>query len=189
MVKKSNIRAVFDNISDKLKALTNDRGERVFKTVDLNRGQMQQLKGFENIGQLIVFPAVFFKPEEIRNIPRPNNIYVTEMRIRIYVVTSNLVYSDPLDIFDLPELVDRTMLNSKWDTVNLTSIFKGFDVMPETFDNNQIYELNYWVKFWNVNAYRYADYVDANDPKINPEAPIELDLDVEINDNLPYPEE
>ena len=73
------MREIFDDITVKLKALTNSRGERMFNTVDLNRGQMTQIKGFENTGQLITFPAVFFKPEEIRHIPRPNNIYITEI--------------------------------------------------------------------------------------------------------------
>ena len=175
------MKEVFETIIDKLSAVTNSRGERVFKTVDINRGQMQQIKGFENVGQLILFPAVFLKPEEIRNIPRPNNIYVTEMRVRVHVVTNTLIHENPLDIFDLPQLVDRTLLDGKWVDLNLTSIFKGFDVMPETFDMNQIYELNYWVKVWNTNAYIYRDWVDANDINVNPNAPVEHCLDVELD--------
>mgnify|MGYP003637595178 FL=1 len=184
------IRVIFDDIKSKLEALTNDSGRKVFGTVDLNRGQMTQIKGFESTGQIITFPAIFYKPEELKQVPRPQNIYVTEMRIRVHVVTNNLVHLDPLEIFDLPELVDRTMLDSKWDTTNLVSIVKGFDVMPETFDNNQVYELNYWVKFWNVNAYTYRDFVDANDIEINPDAPIELGLGGHIDDGdgeFPYP--
>ena len=177
------LRVVFDDIKAKLEAVTNDDGNRVFGTVDLNRGQMSQIKGFENTGQIITFPAIFFKPEELKQIPRPNNVYVTEMRIRVHVVTNNLVHVDPLDIFDLPELVDRTILNGKWEKTNLVSIVKGFDVMPELFDNNQVYEINYWVKYWNINAYSYRDYVDANDVDINPEAPVELGIDGYIDDS------
>ena len=176
------LRVVFDDIKAKLEAVTNDDGNRVFGTVDLNRGQMSQIKGFENTGQIITFPAIFFKPEELKQISRPNNVYVTEMRIRVHVVTNNLVHVDPLDIFDLPELVDRTILDGKWEKTNLVSIVKGFDVMPEQFDNNQVYEINYWVKYWNTNAYSYRDYVDANDVNINPEAPVELGLDGYIDD-------
>jgi hypothetical protein len=179
----STIKGVLQEITDKLKAVTNSRGEKVFKTVDLNRGQMQQIKGFENIGQLIIFPAIFLKPEEIRNIPRPNNVYVTEMRLRLHVVTSELIHENPLDIFDLPQLADREMLDLKWSTVDMASVMKGFDVMPETFDNNQVYELNYWVKVWNTNAYIYRDWVDANDVDVNPEAPIGLELDPYIDDD------
>lgn len=178
------MRYVFENIESKLRELTNSRGERMFKTIELNSGQMMRVKGFENTEKIISFPAVFYKPEEIKHIPRPNNIYVTEMRIRIHVVTNELVHKDPLEIFDLPRLVDKTLLNSKWDTVNLVSLHKGFDVMPETFDNNQIYELNYWIKYWNINSYRYADYVDANDTIVNPSAPVELCLDDEIDDEI-----
>mgnify|MGYP003654753475 CR=1 FL=1 len=177
------IRVIFDDIKDKLNALIDDSGNKVFGTVDLNRGQMAQIKGFENTGQIITFPAVFMKPEELKNIPRPQNIYVTEMRIRLHVVTNNLVYLDPLEIFDLPELIDRTMLDGKWDTTDLVSMVKGLDVFPETFDNNQVYELNYWVKFWNTNAYTYRDYVNANDILINPEAPLELDNSGYIDDD------
>lgn len=180
------VRDIFDDISIKLNGLTNKRGEKVFKTVDLNRGQMQQLKGFENIGQLITFPAIFFKPEEIKNLPRTGNVYVTEMRIRIHVVLSQLVYEDPLEIFDLPMLVDRAILDGKYESINLVSMRKGFEVMPETFDNTQIYELNYWCKYWNTNAYIYRDWVDANDPEVNPEAPIELNLDAYIDDDEDY---
>tara|TARA_R110002167_G_scaffold357004_1_gene572323 strand:+ start:1442 stop:2041 length:600 start_codon:yes stop_codon:yes gene_type:complete len=181
------MREIFDDITSKLESLTNEHGERVFKTVDLNRGQMTQVKGFENTGQLIMFPAVFFKPEEIRNTPRPNNIYHVEARIRVHVVTSNLVYNDPLDIFDLPKLIDNSLLNSKWDTTYLASIFKGFEVMPEMFDNNQVYELNYWVTFWNVNAYTYAHYIDANDPELNSNAPVELCVTPELIDEVDNP--
>lgn len=184
------VRVVFDDLVSKLKAVKNDSGKNVFGTIDLNRGQMQQVKGFENTGEFIVFPAIFFKPEEIKNVLRPSNVYVTEMRIRVHVVTNELVHLDPLEIFDLPELVDRTVLDSKWDTTNLVSIKKGFDVMPETFDNNQIYELNYWIKYWDTNAFTYRDWVDANDTDVNPEAPIELDLGGHIDDGdgeFPYP--
>jgi len=179
----STIKGVLQEITDKLKAVTNSRGEKVFKTVDLNRGQMQQIKGFENIGQLIIFPAIFLKPEEIRNIPRPNNVYVTEMRLRLHVVTSELIHENPLDIFDLPQLADREMLDLKWSTVDMASVMKGFDVMPETFDNNQVYELNYWVKVWNTNSYIYRDWVDANDVDVNPEAPVALNIDAYIEED------
>ena len=172
----STIRTIFDDIKSKLVQVKNEHGEKVFKTIDLNRGQMQQIKGFENTGQIIIFPAVFFKPEDIKNYPRPNNIYLVEMRIRFHVVTNNLVHADPLEIFDLPMILDQSILDQKWESVSLASIHKGFEVMPEVYDNNQVYEVNYWVKFWNTNAFQYRDFIDANDVAINPSAPVELDL-------------
>ena len=181
------VRVVFDDIKESLAALINTRGERVFKTIDLNRGQMNQIKGYQNTSDIISFPAIFMKPEEILNVKRPQNIYITELRVRLHVVTNELVHADPFEIFDLPELIDRTLLDSKWDTTNLVSIIKGYDVMPETFDNNQVYELNYWVKFWNTNAYTYRDYVDANDPEVNPEAPVELCVNGYIDESEGMP--
>ena len=61
--------------------------------------------------------------------------------------------------------------------------------MPETWDNTQIYEMNYWVKYWDTDAYTYRDYVDANDINVNPEAPVELCVNGVIDDddgNFPY---
>jgi len=182
----SGIRVVFDELTSKLKSIKNKHGERTFKTVELNKGQMMRLKGFENTEKVIMFPAVFFKPEEILQKARPDNVYLTEMRIRLYVVTNELIREDYLDIFDLPELIDRTLLDSKWDTVDLVSIRKNMDVMPETFDNTQIYELNYWIKYWNLNAYKYREWIDANDPNENPDAPVDPLLDAYIDDDEPY---
>jgi hypothetical protein len=179
----SGIRVIFDDIKEKLLSIKDKYGERVFKTVDLNRGQMMRLKGFENTEEIVMFPAVFFKPEEIKNLPRPNNVNLVEMRIRLYVVTSEIIRNDVLDIFDLPELANQALLDQKWVNTNLVSIKKGFEVMPETFDNTQIYELNYWVKFWDTSAYQYREYVDANDPEINPEAPVQLDVRGIIDDD------
>lgn len=184
----SGLRTVFDDITNILKSIKNEYGERVFKTVEVNKGQMMRVKGFENTGENIMFPAVFYKPEEIKNLPRPNNVYVTEMRIRFYICTNELIRDDYLDIFDLPQILDNALLNSKWTDSNLVSIRGEFEMFPETWDNTQIYEKNYWVKYWNLNAYQYSDYVDANDVNINPEAPVELDLNGYIDDDEEYPQ-
>ena len=158
----SGIRVIFDDIKEKLSSIKNKYGERVFKTVELNRGQMMRLKGFENTEEIVLFPAIFMKPEEILNTPRPNNVYLVEMRIRFYVVTSDVYRGDELEIFDLPRLANQALLDQKWENTNLVSIKKGFEVFPESWDNTQIYELNYWVKFWDTESYTYRKYVDAN---------------------------
>lgn len=185
----SGIRVIFDDITKKLSSIKNKYGEKVFKTVELNRGQMMRIKGFENTEKVILFPAVFFKPEEIDNQPRPNNIYLVEMRIRFHIVTSDVYREDELEIFDLPRILNQNILDQKWENTNLVSIKKNLEVMPETWDNTQIYEMNYWVKYWDTDAYNYRDYVDANDINVNPEAPVELCVNGVIDDddgNLPY---
>ena len=179
-------RVVFDAIIEKIKSIRNKYGEATFKTVELSRGQMMRIKGFENTEKVIMFPAVFIKPEEIISRTRPQNVNLVEMRIRFYVATNELIRSDELDIFDLPETIDRYLLDSKWDTDVLVSIKKGQDMMPETWDNTQVYELNYWIKYWDLNAYQFREWVDANDPEVNPNAPVDPNLDAYINDDEPY---
>ena len=112
------MKELFKELEAVLKSLTNKRGDKLFPTVELNSGQMQKIKGFENSQGIILFPAVFYKPEEIVN----------------------------------------------------------NEVMPETFDNNQIYELNYWMKYWNTNSYEYRSWIDINDPNENPDykTPMEI---------------
>ena len=174
------MREVFEDIENKLKSALDENNENLFGTVEINRGQMLQVKGMNNTGANIYFPAIFYKPEEIQSIPRPNNIYVVEMRIRFQLVIHNLIHNDknhsPLDIFDLSDKMDRVLLNGKWELTNLASIQKGFNVFPDTFDNNLIYEANFWLKYWSTYSYTYKDYVDVNDPLQNENAPISLDV-------------
>lgn len=170
------MKELFIELETVLKSLTNKRGDRLFQTVELNSGQMQKIKGFENTQGVIMFPAVFYKPEEIVNTPKPNGVSLAEIRLRFHVVTNNIVHNNPLDIFDLPVSLDNALIDNKWSSENFISIKKSDELMPETFDNNQIYELNYWMKYWNTSSYEYRKWVDINDPSENENAPIELIL-------------
>ena len=170
------MKELFKELEAVLKSLTNKRGDKLFPTVELNSGQMQKIKGFENSQGIILFPAVFYKPEEIVNNTKHNGVYLTQIRIRLHVVTNNLIHNDPLEIFDLPIDVDNALLDNKWISENFISLNKSDEVMPETFDNNQIYELNYWMKYWNTNSYEYRSWIDINDPNENPDykTPMEI---------------
>lgn len=169
------MREVFEDIEQKLNNTFDINGNKVFGTVALNRGQMLQVKGMQNTGANITFPAIFYKPEEIKSIPRPNNIYVVQMRIRFQLVIDNLIHEDYLSIFDLSTIMDQTLLDAKWNTTNLASIQKGFNVFPDSFDNNLIYEGNFWVKYWSTESYTYRNFVDAN---------INKDIDIKVCGDL-----
>ena len=170
------MKELLQELESVLKSLTNSRGNKIFKTVELNSGQMQKVMGFENTQGILSFPALFYKPEEIVNTTKPNGIYLAEIRLRLHIVVNNMIHNNPLDILDLPVLVDNALNDNKWISENFISIKKSDEVMPETFDNTQIYELNYWVKYWNTSSNKYREWIDINDPNENPDYQEPIDV-------------
>ena len=170
------MKELFIELQGLLKSLTNSRGRKLFETVEIDSGQMGRILGFENTEGTMLYPAALFAPQEIINHPRPNGIYLVETRLEIKIITNDLVLKDPIDIFDIPEIVDNTLIDNKWVSESFVSIKKSDEVYPASYNNIRVYTLNYWLKLWNTASFEYRTWYDINDPEENPdyEAPMDL---------------
>ena len=53
-------------LKNELKSALDENGENLFGTVDINRGQMLQVKGMNNTGANIYFPAILLSFQNLK---------------------------------------------------------------------------------------------------------------------------
>lgn len=161
-------RAVESIIKNIPKDPKNPNGERYFKTVKWNHGQLSRIKNGklnEEYGN-IAFPAVFVHFINVRGLVQTSRIGEFRADMRIQYVLNRLNSGD--DEFqtegaEVFQLINTAINKNKDKFTSLTERcqFTYWD-QPEVFsDGLQQYWITYEVWFRDYSAYRYRDYVDV----------------------------
>lgn len=143
-------------------------GERFFKTVKWNHGQLSRIKNGklnEEYGN-IAFPAVFVHFINVRGLVQTSRIGEFRADMRIQYVLNRLNIGDDeyqTEGAEVFQLINNAINNNKNQFSALTERcqFTYWD-QPEVFsDGLQQYWITYEVWFRDYSAYRYKDYVDV----------------------------
>ena len=161
-------RAVEAIIKSIPKDCDNPEGEKYFKTVKWNMGQLGRIKSStsnEEYGN-IAFPAVFIHFINVRGLVATSRIGEFRAECRIQYVLNRLNNGDDeyqtegVEVF---QLINNAINENKSKFSALTERFQfTYWDQPESFsDALQQYWITYEVWFRDYSSYYYKDYVDA----------------------------
>lgn len=165
------MKEVFLALKVRLESILTPDNKQFFKTVDVDSGQIQRIRGDKNTQGEFLFPAVLIKFDLINYENKQANLNLGEARVRMKLAIDNLVH-DPVAIFDISSTVNKAVIGGKYTQQELSSITRSFDEQPEFYDNILEWHQYYNVQFYDTSAYLYQDFINFNDPSVNPEAPI-----------------
>ncbi|MEM6734487.1 MAG: hypothetical protein AAF620_00315 [Bacteroidota bacterium] len=153
------------------KILAPDQGTTYFKTIEVESGQMSKIRGAQNTEEVTPFPALFIKFENILHTTQGRGTSLADATVRIKIVLHELILDETL-IFDVVNMVNKAVIRGKDIHESLITIEKYLDEQPEFYDNIIEWNAYYKLTFQDTSGDIYGDYENANDPTINPNAPV-----------------
>jgi hypothetical protein len=154
--------------------LVDENNKPIFKTVELDNGQMDRLLGEENHQGVIFFPAVFIRFTNIDYDAYTQGVRRGEATMIIKIVLFDTL-GFPVDtIFDYRDFVDMALMDGRYDDEHLAVMDMPFEDMPPSYDNIVMWEMHYRIGFYDDIAYRYRNHKNALDPCDIPDGPVDL---------------
>ena len=158
-------------LKEELEKILDAGGKKFFKTVAVESGQMAKIRGQQNTEGVVNFPAIFIKYENILHDPKQRGLTIGNATVRVKIVMHEVVH-DELAIFDVVGTVNKAIILGKETHESIVTIEKYLDEQPEFYDNILEWNAYYKLTFQDTSGDIYQDYVNANDPQVNPEAPV-----------------
>jgi hypothetical protein len=154
----------------------------LFRTVELDKGQMDRLVGENNTQGIVFFPAVFIRFNNITYSGYAEGIRRGAADMVCKIVLHDVLGIEDEEIFKYRDILDNTIMDGR-NTLNALSVADiNYEEMPPSYNNTIEWVVSYRIGFIDNISYKYRYYVNANDPKINPEAPVKYSVLGEIKE-------
>lgn len=158
-------------LKEELEKILDANGSKFFKTVAVESGQMTKIRGAENTEKVTPFPAIFIKFENIRHDPKQRGLTIGDAVVRVKIVMHELEHKEEA-IFDVVNTVNAAIMLGRTTQEAIVTIEKYLDEQPEFYDNILEWNAYYNLTFHDTSGDLYQNFENANDPSINPEAPV-----------------